>query len=142
MKIINDNIQFAQVVKYIGDRKSLNEEKLEGLEELTMDAAKAQEIITASKASMGEHIFLRGHQSLPRVGTEAYFLCRHGHFTHRLDQHRELCQSSDCSGRLPQEPDGVPAGAHEADCSQPLNLGGRASWSKAYLTCWQPYQFG
>lgn len=48
---------FAKVVKYIGDRKQLNEEKLEGLEEIVMDSGKAAAILSAAKSSMG-NIFI------------------------------------------------------------------------------------
>jgi RNA processing factor Prp31 len=53
MKIINDNHMYARLAKVIGNRKTLNDEKAAEIEEITMDAAKAQEIITASKSSMG-----------------------------------------------------------------------------------------
>ncbi|KAK1337323.1 hypothetical protein QTO34_001949 [Cnephaeus nilssonii] len=42
--------------KFIGNRKELNEEKLEELEELTMDGAKAKAILDASRSSMGMDI--------------------------------------------------------------------------------------
>ena len=47
---------FAKVAKLIKNRKELTEEKLESLEEIVMDSAKAQAIIDASKSSMGMDI--------------------------------------------------------------------------------------
>ena len=44
---------YARVVKCIGSRKSLNEEKLQELEEIVMDESKAKTIHEASKISMG-----------------------------------------------------------------------------------------
>lgn len=52
-KIVPENYLFAKVVKYIGDRKQLNEEKAAGLEEIVMDAGKAAAILNAAKSSMG-----------------------------------------------------------------------------------------
>ena len=45
---------YARVARYIGDRKSLNEEKMEGLEEIVLDSTKAQAIVEAARMSMGE----------------------------------------------------------------------------------------
>ncbi|XP_034945456.1 nucleolar protein 56 [Chelonus insularis] len=56
MKIVPENYMYAKVTKFIKNRKTLNEEKLEGLEEIVMDSAKAQAIIDASKSSMGMDI--------------------------------------------------------------------------------------
>ncbi|XP_055617423.1 nucleolar protein 56 [Toxorhynchites rutilus septentrionalis] len=56
VKIVPDNYLFAKVAHYIKDRKSLNQESLEGLEEIVMDSEKAQAIIDASKMSMGMDI--------------------------------------------------------------------------------------
>lgn len=52
-KIVPENYLFAKVVKYIGDRKQLTEEKMDGLEEIIMDAGKAAAILSAAKSSMG-----------------------------------------------------------------------------------------
>lgn len=52
-KIVPENYLFAKVVKYIGDRKQLNETKAAGLEEIVMDAGKAAAILSAAKSSMG-----------------------------------------------------------------------------------------
>lgn len=52
-KIVPENYLFAKVVKYIGDRKQLNEDKAAGLEEIIMDAGKAAAILSAAKSSMG-----------------------------------------------------------------------------------------
>jgi len=56
VKIIPDNYMFAKCSKFIKDRKTLTQDKLEGLEEIVMDSAKAQAIIDASKMSMGMDI--------------------------------------------------------------------------------------
>lgn len=56
VKIVPDNNMYAKVAHFIKDRKSLDETKLEGLEEIVMDTEKAQSIIDASKMSMGMDI--------------------------------------------------------------------------------------
>lgn len=48
-----ENYTYAQLAKFIKNRKTLTEDSLEGLEEITMDSAKAQAILDASKSSMG-----------------------------------------------------------------------------------------
>ncbi|KAM7327330.1 LOW QUALITY PROTEIN: hypothetical protein ACRRTK_013697 [Alexandromys fortis] len=52
VKIINDNATYCRLAQFIGNRRELNEEKLEKLEELTMDGAKAKAILDASRSSM------------------------------------------------------------------------------------------
>jgi nucleolar protein 56 len=44
---------FAKVARFIKNRKELTEDKLEELEEIVMDSAKAQAILDATKSSMG-----------------------------------------------------------------------------------------
>lgn len=56
VKIVPENYMYAKVAQLIKNRKELNEEKLEALEEIVMDSAKAQAIIDASKSSMGMDI--------------------------------------------------------------------------------------
>ncbi|KAJ8317342.1 hypothetical protein KUTeg_005246, partial [Tegillarca granosa] len=56
VKIVNDNYMFAKVAHYIGNRKELTEDKLEELEEIVMDSAKARAIYDASRSSMGMDI--------------------------------------------------------------------------------------
>lgn len=56
LKIVPENYIYAKVAKLIKNRKELTQEKLEGLEEIVMDSAKAQAIIDASKSSMGMDI--------------------------------------------------------------------------------------
>ncbi|KAG3262956.1 nucleolar protein 56 isoform X1 [Ictidomys tridecemlineatus] len=56
VKIINDNATYCRLAQFIGNRKELSEEKLEKLEELTMDGAKAKAILDASRSSMGMDI--------------------------------------------------------------------------------------
>ena len=45
---------FAKSVKYIGDRKTFDEEKLDGLEEIVQDAGKAAAVLDAAQSSMGK----------------------------------------------------------------------------------------
>ncbi|NXE99360.1 NOP56 protein, partial [Menura novaehollandiae] len=56
IKIIPENSMYCQVAKFIGNRRELSEESLEGLEEIVMDSAKAQAILDASRSSMGMDI--------------------------------------------------------------------------------------
>lgn len=56
MKIIPDNYTYAKAVKLINNRKELSNDKLEELEQIVNDNAKAQAIIDASKSSMGMDI--------------------------------------------------------------------------------------
>lgn len=56
VKIVPENYMYAKVAQLIKNRKELNEEKLEALEEIVMDSAKAQAIIDSSKSSMGMDI--------------------------------------------------------------------------------------
>lgn len=54
VKIVNDNATYCRLAQFIGNRRELNEEKLEKLEEITMDGAKAKAILDASRSSMGQ----------------------------------------------------------------------------------------
>lgn len=54
IKIVSDNSMYCRVARLIGNRKELSEESLEGLEEVVMDASKAQAILEASRSSMGQ----------------------------------------------------------------------------------------
>ena len=56
VKVVPDNNMYAKVVSFIKNRKELSEEHLEGLEEITMDSAKAQAILDASRSSMGKDV--------------------------------------------------------------------------------------
>uniref|UniRef100_A0A1B6L8B7 Nucleolar protein 56 n=1 Tax=Graphocephala atropunctata TaxID=36148 RepID=A0A1B6L8B7_9HEMI len=56
VKIVPENYMYARVAQFIKNRKELNEDKLEGLEELVMDSAKAQTILDAARSSMGMDI--------------------------------------------------------------------------------------
>ncbi|KAL3863828.1 hypothetical protein ACJMK2_005557 [Sinanodonta woodiana] len=56
VKIVPDNYTYARVTQYIKNRKELTEDKLEGLEEIVMDSAKAKAISDAAKSSMGMDI--------------------------------------------------------------------------------------
>lgn len=55
-QIIPENYTYARLAKFIKNRKDLSEESLEGLEEITMDSAKAQAILDAARSSMGMDI--------------------------------------------------------------------------------------
>ncbi|NWU87425.1 NOP56 protein, partial [Onychorhynchus coronatus] len=54
IKIVPENSMYCRVAKFIGNRRELSEESLQGLEEIVMDSAKAQAILEASRSSMGE----------------------------------------------------------------------------------------
>ncbi|KAF7696734.1 hypothetical protein HF521_005152 [Silurus meridionalis] len=56
IKIVSDNATYCKLARFIGNRKELSEESLEPLEEITMDSAKAQAILDASRSSMGMDI--------------------------------------------------------------------------------------
>ncbi|CAG2055691.1 unnamed protein product, partial [Timema podura] len=56
VKIVPENYLFAKVARFVKNRKELNEEKLEALEEIVMDSGKAQAILDASRSSMGMDI--------------------------------------------------------------------------------------
>ncbi|CAM5110530.1 unnamed protein product [Eretmochelys imbricata] len=56
IKIVSDNYTYCRLAKCIGNRKELSEERLEGLEEIVMDSAKAHAILDASRSSMGMDI--------------------------------------------------------------------------------------
>ncbi len=44
------------MVRFIGSRKDLTEDKVEQLEELVMDSTKCEAIIEAARVSMGEYM--------------------------------------------------------------------------------------
>ncbi|KAJ8920104.1 hypothetical protein NQ315_011759 [Exocentrus adspersus] len=56
VKIVPENYTYAKLAKFIKNRKELTEDSLEGLEEITMDSAKAKAILDASRSSMGMDI--------------------------------------------------------------------------------------
>ncbi|KAM9813372.1 nucleolar protein 56 [Neosynchiropus ocellatus] len=56
IKIVSDNSMYCRLAQLIGNRKELSEESLEALEEVVMDASKAQAILEASRSSMGMDI--------------------------------------------------------------------------------------
>uniref|UniRef100_A0A8C8A0Y7 Nucleolar protein 56 n=1 Tax=Oryzias sinensis TaxID=183150 RepID=A0A8C8A0Y7_9TELE len=56
IKIVSENSMYCRMAQLIGNRKELTEEKLESLEEVVMDSAKAQAILEASRSSMGMDI--------------------------------------------------------------------------------------
>ncbi|CAJ0967734.1 unnamed protein product [Ranitomeya imitator] len=56
IKIVSDNYTYCRTAKFIGNRKELSEEKLEAMEEIVMDSAKAQAVLEASRSSMGMDI--------------------------------------------------------------------------------------
>jgi len=55
VKIVPDNALYARVVRFIKNKANLTEDKLAGLEEITMDAGKAKEIFDGAKSSMGKY---------------------------------------------------------------------------------------
>ncbi|XP_068598764.1 nucleolar protein 56 isoform X2 [Brachionichthys hirsutus] len=56
IRIVSDNAMYCRTAQLIGNRKELSEENLASLEEVVMDAAKAQAILDASRSSMGMDI--------------------------------------------------------------------------------------
>lgn len=52
-KIVPEYYMYTKTAQFIGNRKTLAEDKLEQLEEIVMDSAKAQAILDASRSSMG-----------------------------------------------------------------------------------------
>merc|ERR1712083_1096882 len=56
IKIVPENALYAKVVKLVKNRKELTAEKLDELEAILMDSARAQAVIDASKSSMGMDI--------------------------------------------------------------------------------------
>jgi len=54
--IVSDNAKYARLCKLIKDKKNLDESFLPGLEEITSDREKAQQILDAAKSSMGTDI--------------------------------------------------------------------------------------
>lgn len=55
-KLVADQRTFARLAKFIRNKESLSEEQLESLTEITGDAEKSQEILEASRSSMGTDI--------------------------------------------------------------------------------------
>lgn len=55
-KVVTDNYQYSKCAHFIKDRKTLSEESLPKLEEITMDSAVAQAILDAARMSMGMDI--------------------------------------------------------------------------------------
>lgn len=56
VKIVNDNYQYARVALLVKDKSTLTEEKLAELTEVLADEQKAQQILEASRSSMGQDI--------------------------------------------------------------------------------------
>ena len=54
IKIVPDNYTYVRTAEYIKNRKELTEDMREGLEEIVMDADKAEAIYAAAKMSMGQ----------------------------------------------------------------------------------------
>lgn len=113
---------YCRVAKFIGNRRELSEESLEGLEEIVMDSAKAQAILEASRSSMGE----RGSEGLraawPRgqCRRSSRATPRDGHLPPGPHQHRELLPARHLAVRLPQGAAGVPALQDEPGGPQPV----------------------
>ncbi|NXX86310.1 NOP56 protein, partial [Urocolius indicus] len=53
IKIVPENYTYCRLAKFIGNRRELSEDRLQGLEDIVMDGAKAQAILDASRSSMG-----------------------------------------------------------------------------------------
>jgi nucleolar protein 56 len=52
-KIVNENFQYARLVRLIGNKAELTEEKLPEIEAIVLDEAKARQVYDAAKTSMG-----------------------------------------------------------------------------------------
>lgn len=53
VRIVNENYQYAQVCRIVGNRKTINNETPGKIEAALLDSAKAHEIIDAARSSMG-----------------------------------------------------------------------------------------
>jgi nucleolar protein 56 len=53
VKIVNDNYVYARCASFIKNRNTLSEDKLDGLKSIVLDEEKAQQILHASRSSMG-----------------------------------------------------------------------------------------
>eukprot|EP00899_Mesostigma_viride_P011035 jgi/Mesvir1/19933/Mv13200-RA.2 len=56
VKVVNDNLTFAKLAIFIKDKATLSDESLPGLTEIVGDEDKAQEVLEAARASMGQDI--------------------------------------------------------------------------------------
>ena len=56
VKLVTDNYTYARVAQYIGNRKLLTEERLDGLEKILLDSEKTRAIYDASRSSMGNSV--------------------------------------------------------------------------------------
>lgn len=52
-KLVKDNLQFARIVKLIGDKSSLTDESVDAITDITKDEDLAKEIVAAGRSSMG-----------------------------------------------------------------------------------------
>jgi len=91
VKIVNDNYLYAKLAQYIKSRKELTEDKLEKLEEIVMDEAKAKAIYAASKSSMGMDISpidLINIESFAKrvIGLVEYRQKLHSYLTSKMNQ--------------------------------------------------------
>ena len=55
-RIVNDNIIFSKLVYMIEKRENINDEMKEQINDIVLDDEKAQQIIDASKISMGQEM--------------------------------------------------------------------------------------
>jgi len=55
-RIVSDNIIFAKLAQFIQSKSTLNESKIEGMEEIVNDRSVAEEILEAARTSMGTEI--------------------------------------------------------------------------------------
>lgn len=56
VKIVTDNHTYARVAQFVKRRSSLTDESVEKLEEILMDSALAQQVLDASRHSMGMEV--------------------------------------------------------------------------------------
>jgi len=55
-RLVKDNVQYARAAEYIGRRDTLTEDRVEGLEQILLDAEMARAVFDAGKISMGMDI--------------------------------------------------------------------------------------
>jgi len=84
VKIVNDNIQYARVARFLRNRDSVNDETLPGLVDILGDVEKAKTIINAAKSSMGYEV---GEFDMKSVTTFADRLVKLAQFRRELSDY-------------------------------------------------------
>eukprot|EP00128_Syssomonas_multiformis_P004077 Colp12_sorted_trinity150504_noHs@8471 len=89
IKVVSDNYTYARLVQLIGARKNVNEDLVEKMEEITMDSAKAKQIVDAAKASMGMDVsdidLISIHSFADRVVSQCEYRAKlHEYLTNKM----------------------------------------------------------